>query len=239
MILLVFKDGSSTQFCCFEAENIAKLLQAPPPAKAFYPATAAACHTTVAAPRGFASQEAEAGVAGAVHDIGAVGGARTPFTLAHKLCDTFGSCLVPLSAVHATAAHGMLFGASAAARQQVFSLFRETAWLTSHLRHLLLPTAAVTGLRSGLLGEAPTTRRRARWPQRRSLAFARTRQRSCRASWVAQAPATPFAPRFWQWQLLSSISSGCATCTGTWPCLTLPPTHRCSSASCTSLVGFL
>jgi len=27
MLLLVFKDGSSTQFCSFEAENIAKLLQ--------------------------------------------------------------------------------------------------------------------------------------------------------------------------------------------------------------------
>jgi hypothetical protein len=27
MILLVFKDGSSTQFCSFEAANIAKLLQ--------------------------------------------------------------------------------------------------------------------------------------------------------------------------------------------------------------------
>lgn len=27
MLLLVFKDGTSTQFCSFEAENIAKLLQ--------------------------------------------------------------------------------------------------------------------------------------------------------------------------------------------------------------------
>lgn len=79
MILLVFKDGSSTQFCSFEAANIAKLLQVRSLlfCITLSPARAAALYA-VAAPRRVSSQETKGGNAGAVRNIAAVGSIRNP-----------------------------------------------------------------------------------------------------------------------------------------------------------------
>ena len=71
MLLIVFKDGSSTQFCSFEAANIAKLLQVRSSRRAVTRSTLPA-HTT-AAPCRRSSQQAARGVSNAVLDFPTIG----------------------------------------------------------------------------------------------------------------------------------------------------------------------
>ena len=66
MLLIVFKDGSSTQFCSFEAANIAKLLQVRSPRVAVAVTRSALPAHPAAAPCRCSSQQAARGLSNAV-----------------------------------------------------------------------------------------------------------------------------------------------------------------------------